>query len=165
MFQHIYRKRKTSFTVSRTAQKIKFCIKHFFSKCDQIRRKLDLVTFTEEMLNAKLHFFVQWSCLWMQTFGGKNHFSYILLIYIGIKLLRGRFSRFLNCINATKSHNAPHRSLIPIPVPFMANYEKFSNRFESSIFPNAINTAETNQKGGISKRKYIPLLHLPIGIR
>ena len=36
---------------------MKFCIKDFFSKCDQIHRKLQvLVTFTEEILNAKLHF-------------------------------------------------------------------------------------------------------------
>ena len=35
-----------------TAQKMKFSIKDFFSKCDQIRR----VTFTEEILNGKLHF-------------------------------------------------------------------------------------------------------------
>ena len=33
------------------AQKMKFSIKDFFSKCDQIRRKL-----TEEILNGKLHF-------------------------------------------------------------------------------------------------------------
>ena len=41
-----------------TAQKIKFSSKDFFSKCDQIRRKLQetLVTFTEEILNAKLRF-------------------------------------------------------------------------------------------------------------
>ena len=39
------------------AQKMKFSINDFFSKCDQIRRKLqDLVTFTEEILNGKLHF-------------------------------------------------------------------------------------------------------------
>ena len=35
---------------------MKFSIKDFFSKCDQIRGKLDLVTFTEEILNGKLHF-------------------------------------------------------------------------------------------------------------
>ena len=35
---------------------MKFSIKDFFSKCDQIRRKLDLVTFTEEIVNGKLHF-------------------------------------------------------------------------------------------------------------
>ena len=35
-----------------TAQKMKFSIKDFFNKCEQIRRKLriaDLVTFTEEI--------------------------------------------------------------------------------------------------------------------
>ena len=37
---------------------VKFAIKYFFSKCDQILRKLQktLVTFTEEILNGKLHF-------------------------------------------------------------------------------------------------------------
>ena len=40
-----------------TAQKLKFSIKDFFSKCDQICQ--DLVTFTEEMLNEKFHFFAQ----------------------------------------------------------------------------------------------------------
>ena len=34
---------------------MKFSIKDFFSKCDQIRA--DLVTFTEESLNGKLCFF------------------------------------------------------------------------------------------------------------
>ena len=44
--------------VTFTAQKMKFSSKEFFSKCDQIHRKLQeaLVTFTEEILNAKLHF-------------------------------------------------------------------------------------------------------------
>ena len=41
-----------------TAQKIKISIKHFFSKCDPIRRKTsDLLTFTEDIFNGKLHFF------------------------------------------------------------------------------------------------------------
>ena len=39
-----------------TAQKMKFSNKNFFSKCDQICRKLDLTAFTEEILNEKLHF-------------------------------------------------------------------------------------------------------------
>ena len=42
-----------------TAQKVKFSIKDFFSKYEQIRRKqfsADLVTFTEEILNGKRHF-------------------------------------------------------------------------------------------------------------
>ena len=34
-------------------------MKDFFSKCDQIRNFPDLVFFTEEILNGKLHFFVQ----------------------------------------------------------------------------------------------------------
>ena len=40
-----------------TAQKTKFPIKDFFSKCDQIRSfTADLVSFTEEILNVQLHF-------------------------------------------------------------------------------------------------------------
>ena len=34
----------------KTAQKMKFSIKDFFSKCDQ------MVAFTEEILNGKFHF-------------------------------------------------------------------------------------------------------------
>ena len=37
-----------------TAWKTKFSIKEFFSKRDQIRSSVDLVTFTEEILNGKL---------------------------------------------------------------------------------------------------------------
>ena len=41
-----------------SAVKIKFSIKDFFSKCDQIRMQetADLVTFTEKILTGKLHF-------------------------------------------------------------------------------------------------------------
>ena len=39
------------------AQKMKFSVKEFLSKLGQIRKSLvDLVTFTEEILNGKLHF-------------------------------------------------------------------------------------------------------------
>ena len=37
-----------------TAQKTKFFIKDFFSKCDQFFE--EMVTFTEEILNGKIHF-------------------------------------------------------------------------------------------------------------
>ena len=36
--------------------KKKYSINDFFGKRDQIRRKLDLVTFTEEILKGKIHF-------------------------------------------------------------------------------------------------------------
>ena len=49
-FQPFYEKHLTE----NTAQKIKFFNKYFFSNCDQIHA--DLVTFTEEILNGKLHF-------------------------------------------------------------------------------------------------------------
>ena len=52
-----------------TAQKMKFSIKDFFSKCDQII--VDLATFTEEISNGKLHFFVQ--CLKRHV--TRNHIS------------------------------------------------------------------------------------------
>ena len=45
-----------------TAQKMKFFIKDFFSKCDQTQETADLVTFTEEILNSS--FFVQ--CIKLQ---------------------------------------------------------------------------------------------------
>ena len=41
-------------TIANTAQKMMFFTQDFFSKCDQIHRKL--VTFTEEILNRKPHF-------------------------------------------------------------------------------------------------------------
>ena len=49
-------------------QKMKFCIKNFFNKCNQIRSLLRIwsVTFTEKILNGKRHFFVQ--CLTFFTF-------------------------------------------------------------------------------------------------
>ena len=41
-----------------TAQQMKFSIKDFFSKCDHNPQETaDLVTFTEEIVNGKLHFF------------------------------------------------------------------------------------------------------------
>ena len=42
-----------------TAQKMKFSIKDFFSKCDQIQETANSVTFTKKTLNEKLYFFVQ----------------------------------------------------------------------------------------------------------
>ena len=49
-----------SLKMTNTAQKMEFSIKDFLSKCDQIRRLLritaDLVTFTAEILDGKLHF-------------------------------------------------------------------------------------------------------------
>ena len=47
-----FRKTETRIKLILIAQKMKFSIKDLFSNCDQIRR----VTFTEEILNGKLHF-------------------------------------------------------------------------------------------------------------
>ena len=48
-------------------KKKKFSIKDFFSKCNQIRKKLRiLVTFTEEIFNGKLHFLCRYIHLSMK---------------------------------------------------------------------------------------------------
>ena len=45
------------FDADYTAQEMRFSMKDFFSKCDQICRKItDLFTFTEEIYNGKPHF-------------------------------------------------------------------------------------------------------------
>ena len=38
------------------AQKKKFFVEDFFSKCDTPQFPVDMVTFVEEILNGKLHF-------------------------------------------------------------------------------------------------------------
>ena len=56
-FRGVARTPQTTKMESFYCKKIKFSFKHFFRKCDQIRRETaDLVTFTEEILNGKLHF-------------------------------------------------------------------------------------------------------------
>ena len=92
---------------------MKFSIKAFFNKCDQIRKMFkhtqkirglladeclsvfdqfaDLVTFTEEILNGKLHFLsiIKWQLyIW-----GKLKFDVIALVYIIAKYIRCWFSR------------------------------------------------------------------------
>ena len=44
------------------AQKMKFSIKDFFSKCDQIRRKLRIWSYLpkKSLMEKSLTFFVQW---------------------------------------------------------------------------------------------------------
>ena len=43
---------RLGYSLDSTAQKLKFSVKGFFSKCDQIHSFFaDLVTFTEEILN------------------------------------------------------------------------------------------------------------------
>ena len=54
-------------TTTNTAQKMKFSIKDSFSKCDQIPP--DLVTFTEEILNGKLLFFLMIKLMYMEHMG------------------------------------------------------------------------------------------------
>ena len=46
-----------------TVQKLKFCIKDFFSIFDNISQKTaDLATFTQEILNVKLHVLYKKCC-------------------------------------------------------------------------------------------------------
>ena len=46
--------------ITSAAQKVKFSIKDFLGKCDQIcKETVDLVTFTKKILNGKPHFIVQ----------------------------------------------------------------------------------------------------------
>ena len=54
MLIKIYMSNGLTLLIHFTAQKMKFSITDFFSKCDQIRRKLG--TFTAEIRNGKLHF-------------------------------------------------------------------------------------------------------------
>ena len=64
------------------AQKMKFFIKDFFSKCDQIRTKpADLVTFIEEILNGKLHLFVQCGGS-LELIGADTDFLIMFLMFL-----------------------------------------------------------------------------------
>ena len=52
-----FQKYAKKFPSSCTTQKMKFSSKNFFSKCDQNPQEtVDLVTYTEVILNGKLHF-------------------------------------------------------------------------------------------------------------
>ena len=66
-----------------TAKKMKFSINDSFSKCDAIRKKIaDLVTFTKEIFNGKLHFFVQCINLINQSFSQSISGQFSISIYI-----------------------------------------------------------------------------------
>ena len=69
--------------------KMKFSIKHFFSKCDQIRRN-HLVIFTEEILNEKLHFLYS------------VHF--VPMFQVCFRLCCNICCIILNCIEITPKH-------------------------------------------------------------
>ena len=50
-----------------------FSIKGFFSKYDKIQFPVDLVTFTEQILHGKLHFFcAMWKLVWVVCEEYKN---------------------------------------------------------------------------------------------
>ena len=55
-----YKKRRASLHFIHTAQKMKFSIKDFSSKCHPNQQDTaDLVKFTGEILNGKLYFFLE----------------------------------------------------------------------------------------------------------
>ena len=63
------------FEVTKSVQKMKFSITDFFSKCDQ---PADLVTFTEEIRNGKLH-------LLCSVLFASIHFSELQILFIFIQ--------------------------------------------------------------------------------
>ena len=74
--------------LSKTAQKMKFSIKEFLSKCDQISQfPADLVKFTAEILKVKLHFLVQCNLQWKQIKEFKSTDKYKLSQILTLKTL------------------------------------------------------------------------------
>ena len=63
---------------------MKFSIKDFFSRCDQIRSTADSVTFTEENLNGKLHF----SCSVLTRKGTETSHASDFFLYIPLRHIR-----------------------------------------------------------------------------
>ena len=97
---------------------MKFSIKGFFSKCDQIRRKLlHLVTFTEKILNEKLDFLC--SARWDKHDCFDIHFHLITP-------LDRRYS-FIQNSNYIYFQNQFSNILFPESIDF-------SNRYNSQIF-------------------------------
>ena len=60
---------------------MKFFIKDFFNRCDQICRTSDLVLFTEETLNGKLHFLYS-NVRCKQTCQCKKNWSFLLRMFL-----------------------------------------------------------------------------------
>ena len=77
-----------------TAQKMKFSIKDYFSKCDQIRKKLWTWLQTEEILNGKLHFLCSgtFNCIFQST--KSNNSFHSKLNSMAWKLSQELFSKF-----------------------------------------------------------------------
>ena len=77
----------------------------------------NLVTFTEEIPNGKLHFLCSVRCaIWyhLHNFKNvKNTWSVTFSKVAGYKvtLLHGCFSHFSNCTNGTKSRKTPHMEI------------------------------------------------------
>ena len=94
---------------------MKFSIKDFFSKCDQIRRKLRIyVTFTEEILNGKFHFLCS-NC------ENNMHCQHLLRAYC--RLLLGVMESCKTVNISKKSINFPYFGSF---FPFLTYFYRFS---------------------------------------
>ena len=113
-----YQKFLELFYIILTAQKMKFSIKDFFNKCNQIRSFLqfpvDLVTFTEEILNGKLHFCAVLKVVYKKSFlkhfanfFEKHHFQCLKACIFSSKGLHG-------CKPAKVSHSRCFPGILPI---------------------------------------------------
>ena len=105
-----------SYTNSDTvaAQKMKFSIKDFFIKCDQIQFPTDLVAFTEEILNGKSR---GYKFPHYQTF--KNKYEFLIFISIFILILQNKTQKtfapiFLLAIQISNLTLASHCCLFPV---------------------------------------------------
>ena len=83
---------------SNTAQKMKFSIKNFFSKCNQIRRKLQIWSHLQKKSLMENFIFVQWKFFWFVLRNVKTP-----LTYSGLRLLFDAWSKVKSNFLETKS--------------------------------------------------------------
>ena len=80
-----------------TAQKMKFSITDFFSKCNQIRRKLQIWSHLQKKSLMENFIFVQWKFFWFVLRNVKTP-----LIYSGLRLLFDAWSKVKSNFLETK---------------------------------------------------------------
>ena len=77
---------------------MKFPIKDFFSKCDQIHRPVTKFTFTEEILNPLSANFTKWSNA-LKQFVGNLPTNYLSVFDHFVRLaLKGLMENFIFCV-------------------------------------------------------------------
>ena len=116
-----------------TGQKMKFSIKDFFSKCDQIRRKLRIWSYLlkKSLMKNVIFCAVKYTVRWGSNLSRENIGAALLdlvpvvqfkkrekhrwriVTLLKLTLLHGFFSRFSNCTRSTKSRKASHLLLGP----------------------------------------------------